>query len=85
MIKRFVLALSILTSFVIAQQQAPETSDFSLTVYSTADPATFDPQELARQQALPVRRRAVQRPPRALQAWRRSRPPSRASGSACPR
>lgn len=31
--------------------QAPNAqSDFSLTVYSTADPARFDPQELARQQ-----------------------------------
>ena len=27
----------------------PGTSDFSLTIYSTADPATFDPQQLAQQ------------------------------------
>lgn len=52
MIARSLLATLILTSATLAQQQPPpaEVSDFSLTVYSTADPATFDPQELARQQ-----------------------------------
>src|SRR4051812_45221928 len=52
MFARSLLATLILTSAAIAQQQpAPaDQSDFSLTVYSTADPATFDPQELARQQ-----------------------------------
>ena len=30
----------------------PGTSDFSLTIYSTADPATFDPQQLAQQRLM---------------------------------
>src|SRR5687768_8798350 len=30
----------------------PGTSDFSLTIYSTADPATFDPQQLAQQRMM---------------------------------
>jgi hypothetical protein len=30
----------------------PSTSDFSLTIYSTADPATFDPQQLAQQRLM---------------------------------
>src|SRR4051812_20821496 len=53
--KRSILALLTIGSVCAAQQQPAtpvETSDFSLTVYSTADPATFDPQELARQQVL---------------------------------
>ena len=30
----------------------PGSSDFSLTIYSTADPATFDPQQLAQQRLM---------------------------------
>lgn len=51
--KPFFITLCTFASLAPAQQQpaAPaDASDFSLTVYSTADPATFDPQELARQQ-----------------------------------
>ncbi|MGH7178624.1 MAG: DUF4139 domain-containing protein [Tepidisphaeraceae bacterium] len=47
---RIALALC-LTAALSAFAQEPA-SDFSLTVYSTADPATFDPQELARQQVM---------------------------------
>jgi hypothetical protein len=41
---------AILSTRALAQTTAPANneSQFSLTVYSTADPATFDPQELAR-------------------------------------
>lgn len=54
MLHRSLLASLILTSAAFAQAQpaAEAASDFSLTVYSTADPATFDPQQLARQQIL---------------------------------
>ena len=45
MIKPFLFALVASTSLAIAQ-------DFSLTVYSTADPATFDPQQLAQQRLM---------------------------------
>jgi hypothetical protein len=45
MIKQFLLALATTTSLAFAQ-------DFSLTVYSTADPATFDPQQLAQQRLM---------------------------------
>ena len=42
--------LSICPVISVAAQAPPAIdSDFALTVYSTADPATFDPQELARQ------------------------------------
>src|SRR5947208_2192575 len=44
---RHICALTILIFGSIALAQD---SNFALTVYSTADPATFDPQELARQQ-----------------------------------
>jgi hypothetical protein len=53
--KPFFITLCTFASLAPAQQQpaAPaDASDFSLTVYSTADPATFDPQELARQQIM---------------------------------
>jgi hypothetical protein len=45
------LSIFFLASLALAQEAKPA-SRFSLTVYSTADPATFDPQELARQQIL---------------------------------
>jgi hypothetical protein len=53
--KLLFITLCTFSSLALAQQPpaAPaEGSDFSLTVYSTADPATFDPQELARQQIM---------------------------------
>jgi hypothetical protein len=45
MFKTFLLTLAATTSLAFAQ-------DFSLTVYSTADPATFDPQQLAQQRLM---------------------------------
>ena len=45
MIKSFLLALAASATLAMAQ-------DFSLTVYSTADPATFDPQQLAQQRLM---------------------------------
>src|SRR6185503_248544 len=39
------------TSRPAAATTKPGSSDFSLTIYSTADPATFDPQQLAQQLA----------------------------------
>jgi hypothetical protein len=53
MIPRALLAMLLTVSTVQAQQPpqvAAAPSDFSLTVYSTADPKTFDPQQLARDQ-----------------------------------
>jgi hypothetical protein len=53
MLRPRTLLLSLaLSSFAFAQPlpAPPADSNFALTVYSTADPATFDPQELARQQ-----------------------------------
>jgi hypothetical protein len=49
--RAFLLSVA-LSTFAFAQPQPPADSNFALTVYSTADPATFDPQELARQQVL---------------------------------
>jgi hypothetical protein len=40
------------TSRPAAAATKPSTSDFSLTIYSTADPATFDPQQLAQQRLM---------------------------------
>jgi hypothetical protein len=65
------LALSLAVSlavptFSLAQENQPAPADqpgFALTIYSTADPATFDPQELARQQlANPYNRWQMQLP-----------------------
>lgn len=55
---RFSFALLVLASgTAIAQAPpppatAPSNSNFALTIYSTADPATFDPQELAQQKIM---------------------------------
>jgi hypothetical protein len=48
------LTLSLFTPFRFAEAQTPTTNSpgFSLTIYSTADPATFDPQDYVRQQTL---------------------------------
>jgi hypothetical protein len=50
---RLIAALGVfLSSAALAQtppSTAPSGSNFSLTIYSTADPATFDPQQLAQQ------------------------------------
>src|SRR6476469_8673817 len=40
------------TSRPAAATTKPGSSDFSLTIYSTADPATFDPQQLAQQRIM---------------------------------
>ena len=40
------------TSRSAAATTKPGSSDFSLTIYSTADPATFDPQQLAQQRLM---------------------------------
>src|SRR5687767_15015404 len=45
MIRKFLLTFAATASLAFAQ-------DFSLTVYSTADPATFDPQQLAQQRLM---------------------------------
>lgn len=54
---RFALAIAVslaLPTFSFAQEKdaapAADAGGFAITIYSTADPATFDPQELARQQ-----------------------------------
>ena len=58
MIRRAVLVSVALISFalvihsVLADDAPPPKSSFSLTIYSTADPATFDPQDYARQKLL---------------------------------
>jgi hypothetical protein len=55
---RLALALAVsitVPSFSFAQDAAapdPNAAGFALTIYSTADPATFDPQELARQRLM---------------------------------
>jgi len=53
MILRSLLLFSVLCSSALGQAPAPQAnpagSEFALTVYSTADPVTFDPQEIARQ------------------------------------
>ncbi len=51
------LGLAFAASFATAQTTAPTTSvsadsNFSLTIYSTADPATFNPQQIAQQQLM---------------------------------
>ena len=43
---RFALAIVLLLPATLLAE------DFSLTVYSTADPATFDPKQLAQQQLM---------------------------------
>ena len=60
---RPVILLSAILAVFTAVAAAQEDSKFSLTVYSTADPATFDPQQLARQAlANPYQKYQVQLP-----------------------
>ena len=55
---------AILASSAFGQATQPAAPPgFSLTVYSTADPATFDPQELAQQQIQNPYNRYQLRPP----------------------
>jgi hypothetical protein len=51
---RALAAIALLASPLLAQSQPATTkpSGFSLTIYSTADPATFDPQQLAQQRLM---------------------------------
>ncbi len=46
------LALLLIAAPLLAQSKPAEDSKFSLTIYSTADPATFDPQDLAQQRLM---------------------------------
>src|SRR5258708_2467054 len=54
MIRRAALIVLSLATITRAQApaQAPAAGSFALTVYSTADPATFDPKALAQQRIL---------------------------------
>lgn len=48
----FLFAVSLAAGFANAQATKPSDANFALTIYSTADPATFDPQELAKQKIM---------------------------------
>src|SRR5687768_439375 len=71
MMNRFALLLAVsLAVPALAQEPKPPAAQpqavepgFSLTVYSTADPATFDPQQLAQQQIANPYNRYALRPP----------------------
>ena len=47
--KPLIIALILAVPLLAQSKPAADDSKFSLTIYSTADPATFDPQDLARQ------------------------------------
>ncbi len=52
MIRRITALLVLLPTIAIAQSKPATQPAFSLTIYSTADPATFDPQQLAQQRLM---------------------------------